>query len=82
MPFRTAHGVAAQCVRLCIDTNRSAIEELTLAELKAVSPLFEDDIFQKITPRACAEGRTTTGGPAKAQVEAQIAALQAFAARA
>ncbi|MCR5724211.1 MAG: argininosuccinate lyase [Treponema sp.] len=78
MPFRTAHGVAAQCVRLCIETKRSAIEALTLAELKAVSPLFEDDIFAKISPRACAEARSTTGGPAKAQVEAQIAALRAF----
>ena len=36
MPFRTAHGVAAQCVRLAIDTGRSAIEELTLAEIKAI----------------------------------------------
>ena len=79
MPFRTAHGIAAQCVRLCIDTKRSAIENLTISEMKAISPLFEDDIFAHITPRACAEGRNTTGGPAKAQVEKQIKALKAFA---
>ena len=81
MPFRTAHGVAAQCVRLCIDTGRAAIEELTIAELKAISPLFESDIFAKITPRSCADSRATTGGPAKASVEKQLALLRAFVAQ-
>ena len=79
MPFRTAHGVAARCVRLCLDTGRAAIEELTLDELKAVSPLFENDIFGAITPRACVEARAVTGGPAQASVERQLAALRAFA---
>ncbi len=78
MPFRTAHGVAAQCVRLAIDTGRSAIEELTLAEIKAISPLFEEDIFTKITPKACMEARKTTGGPSPEQTKKQIAALEAF----
>ena len=78
MPFRTAHGVAAQCVRLAIDTGRSAIEELTLAEIKAISPLFEEDIFIKITPKACMEARKTTGGPSPEQTKKQIAALEAF----
>ena len=78
MPFRTAHGVAARCVRTCIDTKRTAIEELTISEMKAISPLFEEDIFEKITPRACCEARTTSGGPASSQVEKQISALHAF----
>lgn len=78
MPFRTAHGVAAQCVRLAIDTGRSAIEELTLAEIKAISPLFEEDIFTKITPKACMEARKTTGGPSPEQTKKQIVALEAF----
>ncbi len=78
MPFRTAHGVAAQCVRLAIDTGRSAIEELTLTEVKAISPLFEEDIFAKITPKACMEERKTTGGPSPEQTKKQIADLRAF----
>ncbi|MDE6705197.1 MAG: argininosuccinate lyase [Treponemataceae bacterium] len=80
LPFRTAHGVAAQAVRLCIARGLGAIEELPLADLQAISPLFGEDIFAQITPRACIEARSVTGGPAKARVEAQIAALRAFAA--
>lgn len=80
LPFRTAHGVAAQAVRLCIARGLGAIEDLPLADLQAISPLFGADIFAQITPRACVEARSVTGGPAKARVEAQIAALRAFAA--
>ena len=80
VPFRTAHGVAAQAVRLCIARGLGAIEDLPLADLQAISPLFGADIFAQITPRACVEARSVTGGPAKARVEAQIAALRAFAA--
>ena len=80
LPFRTAHGVAAQAVRLCIARGLGAIEDLPLADLQALSPLFKADSFAQITPRACVEARSVTGGPAKARVEAQIAALRAFAA--
>ena len=80
LPFRTAHGVAAQAVRLCISRGLGAIEDLPLADLQAISPLFGADIFAQITPRACVEARSVTGGPAKTRVEAQIAALRAFAA--
>ena len=78
LPFRTAHAVAARAVRLCIERGLSAIEELPLADLQELSPLFGADIFALITPRACVEARSVTGGPAKAQVAAQIAALRAF----
>ncbi len=78
IPFRTAHSLAAQCVRLAIDTGRKAIEELTLAEVKAISPLFEADLFEKITPEACMRARKTTGGPSPEQTQAQIKKLLSF----
>lgn len=78
MPFRTAHSVSAQCVRLAIDTNRHAIEELTLAELKSISPLFEEDLFKKITSKACMEARKTTGGPSPIEAEKQCQKLLDF----
>ena len=78
IPFRTAHSLAAQCVRLAIDTGRKAIEELTLAEVKAISPLFEEDLFQKITPEACMRARKTTGGPGPEQTKKQIEKLLSF----
>ncbi len=78
VPFRTAHGISARCVRKAIDSGKSAIEELSLDELKEIEPLIESDIFEKITPEACVAARNITGGPAKAQVERQIKELKAF----
>ncbi|MGI5071250.1 argininosuccinate lyase [Treponema pectinovorum] len=78
MPFRNAHSVAAQCVRLALDTKRSAIEELSLPELKSISPLFEEDLFKKITSHACMSARETTGGPSPIQTEKQCKKLLEF----
>ena len=78
VPFRLAHGMSAKCVLLALDSGKSAIEELSLAQLKSISNLFEDDIFEKITPRACMEARKTTGGPNPDTVQAQIDALLKF----
>lgn len=74
MPFRTAHGVAAKAVRLCIERGCN-IEDLTLWDLKQCSELIEQDIFALITPEACMQSRTVTGGPAPEQVEKQIVQL-------
>lgn len=78
LPFRTSHGIAAQCVRLAIDTKRSSIEELTLSEIKTLSPLFEEDIFEKITPENCMKSRRTTGGPSPEETKKQISKLLDF----
>ena len=79
LPFRVAHGVSAQCVRLAIDKGFGAIEDLKIDDLKKISPLFEEDIFAKITPEACMEARKTTGGPSPEMTEKQISILKSFA---
>ena len=76
MPFRVAHGVSAKCVRLAIDSGLSAIEELKLEDMKKISDLIEEDIFEKITPKACMEGRKTLGGPGS--IDTQIETLKTF----
>ena len=76
LPFRLAHEVSAKCVRLAIDSNLSAIEDLPLSELKKISPLFDEDIFEKITPKACMEERKTTGAPGA--IQNQIEKLREF----
>lgn len=81
VPFRVAHGISAKCVRKAIDAGKSAIEELSIPELKEISPLFGDDIFAKITPRACMEARKTAGGPAPERVDEQIRTLREFCAK-
>lgn len=77
MPFRTAHGVAAKAVRLCIE-KKCNLEDLTLQEMQSCSDLIQSDIFNVITPKACMEGRKTTGGPSPEKVKEQIDKLQKY----
>ena len=81
MPFRTAHSVSAKAVRMAIDAGLTKIEDLSTEELKMCSPLIEDDVFELITPRACAEARKTTGGPSSKTVKQQISALKKFCSK-
>jgi argininosuccinate lyase len=80
LPFRDAHAVSAQVVRHCIDKNMKNIADLTLDEIRAFSPLFEADLFTKISPEACVAARNITGGPAPDAVETQIRGLREFTA--
>ena len=45
VPFRDAHGIIGQLVLYCIEKDK-AIDELSLDELKAISPVFEADIYE------------------------------------
>ena len=78
MPFRTAHGVAAKAVRMAIDAGLQRIEELPLEKLQKCSPLIGQDIYGRISPRACMENRRTAGGPSPECTEVQLRSLQEF----
>ncbi len=60
--FRDAHGIIGRLVLYCIEKNCS-IGELTIEELKAVSPVFEADVYEAISLKACVEKRLTLGAP-------------------
>ncbi|MDR2509735.1 MAG: argininosuccinate lyase [Spirochaetaceae bacterium] len=77
-PFRRAHEIAAGIVRDCIFQGAAAIAELPLEALKKHSPLFEDDIFARLEPRAAVAARSTDGGPAPEETLRQIKTLRAF----
>ncbi len=77
LPFRTAHGVSARCVRLAIEKN-CHLEDLTLEEYKNISQLFEHDIFEIISPKNCVNARKTIGGPSEEAVLVQIEELKKF----
>jgi argininosuccinate lyase len=81
LPFRDAHAVSAQVVRHCIKKNTKNIADLTLDEIREFSPLFEADLFTKISPEACVAARNITGGPAPDAVEAQLQSLREFLSR-
>ncbi|MFQ7767803.1 MAG: argininosuccinate lyase [Fusicatenibacter saccharivorans] len=46
-PFRDAHGIVGRLVLYCID-EESALDDMKLEEYKAISPVFEDDIYDAI----------------------------------
>lgn len=60
--FRDAHGVIGQIVLYCIEKGIS-IEQMSLEELKVISPVFEEDIYEAISLETCVNKRNTIGGP-------------------
>lgn len=62
VPFRDAHGIVGQLVLFCIDKGVS-LDDITLDEYKAISPVFENDIYDAISLKTCVEKRNTIGAP-------------------
>jgi argininosuccinate lyase len=64
VPFRDAHGIVGQLVLFCIEKNIS-LDDMTLEEFKAISPVFEEDVYEAISLKTCVEKRLTKGAPSK-----------------
>ncbi|MCI8496291.1 MAG: argininosuccinate lyase [Lachnospiraceae bacterium] len=62
VPFRDAHGIVGQIVLYCVERG-IAIDDMSLEELKAISPVFEEDIFESVSMKTCVEKRLTLGAP-------------------
>ena len=62
VPFRDAHSIIGQLVLYCIEADK-AIDELSLDELKAISPVFEADVYEEISLETCVNKRLTFGAP-------------------
>lgn len=77
VPFRDAHGIVGQLVLYCIDKNM-ALDDMSLEEFKAISPVFEEDIYEVISMKTCVEMRNTIGAPGKAAMEKVIAQEEAY----
>ena len=78
MPFREAHECAARIVRGCIEQGLASIALVPLAGLQTYSPLFDNDIFTALDPRAAVYARNLPGGPAPEEVRRQIAVLRGY----
>lgn len=62
VPFRDAHGIVGQLVLYCIERNM-ALDDMSLEEFKAISPVFEEDVYEAISLKTCVEKRVTIGAP-------------------
>lgn len=75
VPFRDAHGIVGQLVLYCIERDM-ALDDMMLEEFKAVSPVFEGDVYEAISMKTCVEKRVSLGGPGKAAMERVIQACK------
>lgn len=71
--FRDAHGIIGQLVLYCIDKG-IAIDDMSLEELKAICPVFEEDIYDAVSLKTCVNMRNTIGGPGE-KAMAQVIGL-------
>ncbi len=62
VPFRDAHAMIGRLVLYCIEQDK-AIDELSLDELKAISPVFGQDVFEAVSLETCVNKRMTIGAP-------------------
>ena len=76
VPFRTAYKISGTLVAYCIDKN-TVLENLSLAEFKEFSDVFEEDVFDAINLENCTFRRNSEGGTAIESVEAQIKSVRA-----
>lgn len=63
LPFRDAHECAGSLVSYAL-ANSKTLDELTLEEYKQKNSLFEDDIYEEISPQKSVLSRKIIGGPA------------------
>ena len=71
LPFRDAYKITGQLVALCIEKGLT-LETLPLSEYQALSPLFDDGVYQAIDLLSCVSLRKVYGGPAAEAVAKQI----------
>ena len=72
VPFRDAHGIVGQLVLYCVEKD-IALDDMSLEEFRAISPVFEEDIYEAISMKTCVEMRNTIGAPGRAAMEQVIA---------
>ncbi len=75
--FRDAHGIVGRIVLECIDKS-IAIDDMSLDELKAICPAFEEDIYDAISMETCVSKRLTKGACSKTSMEEAIAGYEGF----
>ena len=80
VPFRDAHGIIGKIVLYCIERG-IAIDDMSLDELKAICPVFEEDIYEEISMETCVNNRLTIGAPGKAAMEKVIEAEKGISGR-
>jgi len=76
VPFRKAHEIVGAVVRWCLVENKR-LEQLSLQEWRRFSPLFDQDLFPRLTLESAVERRRSYGGTARANIERRLRSIGA-----
>ncbi|MBQ9785442.1 MAG: argininosuccinate lyase [Clostridia bacterium] len=77
MPFRTAYKLTGSLVADCIAKGRT-LEDVTIDEYRALSDLFEEDVYGEISLETCVAKRISAGSTGPESVAAQIRSVEEF----
>lgn len=77
VPFRDAHEIIGKLVLYCIQNNTN-LDDLSLGEYKAISPVFNESVYAAISVKQCVEARNVVGGPAKSVTTKAIASNKVY----
>ncbi|NDY42752.1 argininosuccinate lyase [Dissulfurirhabdus thermomarina] len=80
LPFREAHEVVGRAVAACLDQGRE-LADLSLEELRGLSPAVDEDVFEVLTPEGSVAARRTPGGTAPDRVAEALAEARAWLGR-
>ncbi len=75
VPFRKAHEIVGNAVRLGIDTKRE-LGEIPLEDLQKLSPVFAVDFYEAITVEATLDCHDVIGGTARHRVAEALGAAK------
>ncbi len=73
LPFRKAHEVVGRLTAHSVESGVS-FPQMPLADYRAESELFEEDVFECLNPLQSLEARSAIGCPAYANVQRELAA--------
>ena len=77
LPFRTAYKTVGEIVAYCIEKGY-VLDNMPLAEYQKFNEMFEDDLFDEISLKACVQKRISAGGTGPDSVDAQIKFVKDF----
>jgi len=71
IPFREAHALTGQAVRVALEKGIS-LKELPLLDYQTIHPIFDQDVYGVFDPQKCVSRRSSLGGTAPDAVKIQI----------
>jgi argininosuccinate lyase len=71
MPFREAHHIAGQAVRLA-EEKECGLEDIPLAQYQELSPMIGEDVFNALEYERALDRRLSPGGTARQNVRAAL----------